>query len=442
MNPLEKLKAQLGDLQNQIDAIEAKVETDERERTEAEAKEILDLIAKQDGIQTQIDAEIAMAARAPEPQTAAQAGVVVAGPAAEASPYRNVGEYLYDLVGSAKNIAQGRPALTRVVNYQDQVMAAATGAGEAIPSDGGFLVGTDFSTDIMKRAYDNNQVINRCTRRTISGPANSIELDAVDETSRVAGSKWGGVRFYWFAEGGAMTASKPKTRKIKLELNEGGVLVYASDTLLADAPLFSQVLNDAVPDVIGANVQGAIINGTGTGQPLGILNSGAIVSQAAETGQGAATIVYENVLKMVSRIWGSMSSYAWLYNQEIIPQLGLMNVAVGTGGAPVFLPGGGVGSSATGALPMSLFTMPMIEIEQASALGTSGDLMLVNLNDYIVAEKGGVQSAMSIHVEFLTNQTVFRWVLRVDGQPTWNSPLTPEKGSATRGPFITLATRS
>ena len=443
MNPLEKLKAELGDLENQIDTINAKAAEEERDVSVDESKAIIALLDKQADIDVQIEAAERMAARPqPEPQTAAQAGIVVQGLAAEASPYKMIGEYVQDIAASAKRILSGGRALPRVVNYQDQIMAAATGAGETVPSDGGYLVGTDFASGLLTRAYENNQVISRCTRRTITGPSNSVELNGVDETSRATGSRHGGVRFYWFGEGNAMTASQPKFRKIKLELNSGGVLFYASDPLLADTTLLTEEINDAVPDEISFATQEGIINGTGTGQPQGILGSSALVSQDAESGQAAATIVYENVLKMVSRIWGPMSNYVWLYNQEIIPQLGLMNVAVGTGGAPVFLPSGGIGSSATGALPMTLFTIPMIEIEQAAALGTKGDLMLVNLSEYIVAEKGGVQAAMSIHVEFLTNQTVFRWVIRVDGQSKWNKPLTPFKGSATRSPFVALATRS
>jgi type III pantothenate kinase len=40
------------------------------------------------------------------------------------------------------------------------------------------------------------------------------------------------------------------------------------------------------------------------------------------------------------------------------------------------------------------------------------------MSQYIVADKGGVQSAVSGHVAYLTDEQVFRMVLRVDGQPT------------------------
>jgi hypothetical protein len=45
-------------------------------------------------------------------------------------------------------------------------------------------------------------------------------------------------------------------------------------------------------------------------------------------------------------------------------------------------------------------------------------------------------------VAFLTDEEVFRWILRFDGQPIRNSALTPYKGTNTTSPFVTLATRA
>jgi HK97 family phage major capsid protein len=45
----------------------------------------------------------------------------------------------------------------------------------------------------------------------------------------------------------------------------------------------------------------AIINGTGAGMPLGVLNAGCLVSVTKESGQKADTIVAENAVKMYHR---------------------------------------------------------------------------------------------------------------------------------------------
>jgi HK97 family phage major capsid protein len=84
----------------------------------------------------------------------------------------------------------------------------------------------------------------------------------------------------------------------------------------------------------------------------------------------------------------------------------------------------------------------VIPVEYCATLGTVGDLVLADMSQYAVIEKGGLQQATSIHVAFVTDETAFRAVYRLDGQPKWRTPLTPFKGSNTLSPFVTLATRS
>ena len=91
----------------------------------------------------------------------------------------------------------------------------------------------------------------------------------------------------------------------------------------------------------------------------------------------------------------------------------------------------------------SLFGRPVVPIEQCATLGDQGDIIFADLSNYILIDKGGIQSAMSIHVKFIYDESVFRFVYRVDGQPALASPITPYKGTAnTLSPFVTLAARA
>jgi HK97 family phage major capsid protein len=114
-----------------------------------------------------------------------------------------------------------------------------------------------------------------------------------------------------------------------------------------------------------------------------------------------------------------------------------MTINVGTGGVPVYMPAGGV----SGAPYATLFGRPVIAVEYCSTLGTEGDIMFLDLSQYLMIDKGGIQTASSMHVRFVNDEQVFRFVYRVDGQPLWNAPLTPANSTATQSPFITLATR-
>ena len=318
------------------------------------------------------------------------------------------------------------------------MQATVIGNSEGVPADGGFLVGTDVSDEI-NLTLTGGELLSRVDHLPISDRANSIKVNMVDESSRATGSRFGGVTGYWVTEGEAPTVSKPTFWQYKLELNKAGALGAATDELLQDAALLGRVIPQAFGEEMKFMAENAILNGTGVGQPLGIIGHASTVEVAKETGQAAATVVYENVLKMFTRIPAKLRSKAvWLVNQEVEPQLWGMALTIGVGGVPVFLPPGGASVAPHG----TLLGLPIIPVEYAAALGTVGDIVLANLGEYGFIDKGGVQAASSMHFYFDTGQTAFRAFYRLDGKPKWRTTLTPFKGSATRGPNVTLATRA
>ena len=219
---------------------------------------------------------------------------------------------------------------------------AASGLNETTPSDGGFLVQTDFATALLEDTFATGILAQKCRAIELSGNANSIKINGVDETSR-ASSRYGGIVGYWGEEAGEKTASKPKFRQIELNLKKLIGLCYATDELLADAAALESFLRAAFPAEFGFLLDDAIVNGSGAGQPLGILNAGCLVSVDKETGQTAATVMAENIMKMRSRLFASSrQNSVWLINQNIEPQLHSMALAVGTGGVPVYMPAGGL----------------------------------------------------------------------------------------------------
>jgi HK97 family phage major capsid protein len=163
------------------------------------------------------------------------------------------------------------------------------------------------------------------------------------------------------------------------------------------------------------------------------------VSVAKETGQAAASIVGENIMKMWARLWNtSRRSAVWAINQDTLPQLMQLQLPVGTGGVPLYMPPGGLSAAPYG----TVLGRPVIESEYCQTLGTVGDIMLLDFNQYQMIEKGGVEAASSIHVRFVYDETCFRFVYRVDGQSKWNAALTPKNGTNTVSPFVSLATRA
>ena len=89
-----------------------------------------------------------------------------------------------------------------------------------------------------------------------------------------------------------------------------------------------------------------------------------------------------------------------------------------------------------------ILTAPVLEIEYADNLGDAGDLILADLSQYLLCDKGTPQSAQSIHVRFIYDEWAFRFTYRVDGQPAWGSALTPANGGDTVSPFLYLQART
>jgi HK97 family phage major capsid protein len=327
----------------------------------------------------------------------------------------------------------------RIMNEERYAALKASGSNETVPSEGGWLTQVDHENEFLRLIYDSGVLTSRCSKRSLGAGFNGTTVYGRDETSRVTGSRWGGVVGYHIGEGGTLTATKPQFRKIELRLKKIAVAVYATDELLQDTTMLEQEVMDSAPKEIAFLTDDDVFEGTGVAGPLGFMASGCLISVAKEAGQAAATILFANIVKMWSRRWAANSAnYIWLINQEIEPQLFSMALSVGVGGVPVFLPPTGLSSSPYS----SLFNRPVIPVEFCSALGTQGDIALVDLSQYKLIDKGGVQSASSIHVQFLTDETVFRFIYRVDGQPIWAKPLTPFKGSNTMSPFIVLDTRA
>lgn len=319
-----------------------------------------------------------------------------------------------------------------------RLVRAPTGAGEVDPTGGGFLVQVDFAASIFMLAHDMGEIISRVSKTPISANSNGLKIPGVDETSRATGSRWGGVQSSWAAEGVAGTESRPKFRLVEFDLKKLISKMTVTDELLQDSTALTSIAAQAFSEEVMFMTEDAIVEGTGAGQPLGYLNSPALITIASEKGQAVGTVVKENIDKMWQACWGrSRKNSVWLYNQDVESQLSALNGAVGTGGELVFMPPGGISAAPYATLK----GRPIIPTEYSAALGTPGDIALVDLSQYMLVDKGGVQMATSIHVAFDTDEMRFRITYRVDGKPMWTKPIAPFKGSTSRSPFIALAQR-
>ena len=292
--------------------------------------------------------------------------------------------------------------------------------GESIPSEGGFLPPEQFVAWLLDSSLETEIVRSRATvwpmtSETLRAPG----WDAATHTSGL----FGGLVGTWLAELGAATEVYAKVRQIELHAKKLACYTAASNELVADGIDFDRQISTVLVKTIGWYLDYAFLQGTGAGQPLGILNNPALVTVSKESGQHAATIIFENAVKMYARLAPQcMGNAIWIASQTAVPQLLTMSLAVGTGGSmiqPAVLQSNG---------KFSLLGKELVFTEKVPALGTLGDLILADLSQYTIGLRKEVSLDKSIHVGWTTDQSSYRAIVRADGQGTWDKAITPKAG--------------
>ena len=308
---------------------------------------------------------------------------------------------------------------------------------ESSGDQGGFLVPEAFRAELLALALEASVVRQRATVIPMGGL--TVRMPTIRDTSH-ASTVYGGISGQWIAEAGSIsgTTNEPTFSQVALTAKKLTGYTRVSNELMADSAI---ALEAALRTMFGEGIayfeDDAFIAGSGAGQPVGVLNAGALVSVAKETGQAASTVVWENIVKMFSRMHpASLGRAVWYCNPDVLPQLAAMSLTVGTGGAPVWVANGANG------LPPTFLGRPLIYTEKAETLGTAGDIVFADFSKYLIGDRQSLEVSSSIHERFTNDQTTWRFIHRVDGRPWVDSALTPRNGSNTLSPFVALAARA
>lgn len=424
-------------------ALHTKAESEDRAMTEDETKAFESLMSEVDSFNQRAERHAKLndlageIAKAPvvmandEPDTRISGMVTPEDKLVGTGGYRNFGEFCRDLIEEAR---PGGHRSEKLGTYAKAMKRTAGYMEEGDLSQGGFLVPVEFSRQVLEKTLEQSVVRPRAFIQPMS--SNRIEIPAdVDEDH--SSNYFGGITIYRTAELGQKTPTNPTVSKIGLTLHKLVGLCHVGDELMDDAivalePWLVRKFSQAIAFVEDDD----FLNGDGANKALGAFHAlnPSRVTVTAVSGQGANTIIAENIIGMWAQLYPAGQSKAvWVANPETFPQIATMSLAVGTGGVPVWMPAGGVSGSP---FP-TLMGRPLLFSEKMQALGTAGDIGLADFSQYVIGQKG-VQVASSIHLKFDYDETSFRFVLRYDGQPTWKKYLTPKRGSKTLSPFVVL----
>ena len=303
---------------------------------------------------------------------------------------------------------------------------------EAVGATGGFLVPTEFQAKLLAAIEEVSIVRKRAfiipmTRR-------QIEVPALKQDGSTAGTpNWfGGMNAFWQEEADTITETTPNFRNIIMTAHELTAVTHASNNLLADSAISLSALlmgPHGFPGVVAWKEDYAFLRGSGSGQPLGVINAGATISVTRDT---ALSVIYVDLLSMMTALLPSANA-VWVAHIALKAELMTLT---GPAGQPAYLWG-----DATKGIPNMLLGMPIEFTEKATTLGTKGDIGLYDFSHYYIGDRKNTTIESTDQERWLRNQTSWKVTHRVDGQPWLNAPFTLVDGSTTISPFVVLTTK-
>jgi HK97 family phage major capsid protein len=306
--------------------------------------------------------------------------------------------------------------------------ALAEGSGQL----GGYTVPPEYSQRIAALIAERS--IFRPQALVLPAQAATLQVPYLDVTTAQAAGQspfFGGFKLSWTGEAQARTESEPQFKQMELRAWELSGYLTISRPLLDDGS--GEALETFLVQLVGEcsawTEDYAFLQGSGVGQPQGIIGAAATLTVSRNT---SSQVVYSDVATMISKLPPASLEFAcWAHSPSTIPQL--MQLKDGSNRA-VFL---AAGQAPDGRGKWSLCGMPAYCTEKLPALGTRGDLVLFDPRFYAIMERGMLISA-SEHVSFLKNQVVIRVVRRVDGQPRLDKAIALADGSTTCSPSVVL----
>lgn len=317
-----------------------------------------------------------------------------------------------------------------------RLMNAGSGMSEGVPSEGGFLVPSQFAGLFLDKTFEESIILPGCYAYPMT--TKTLTVPGFDSSDHSDGAIFGGVKAFWKGESDNNNIQIPRTRQLELNAKTLVLLTAATMQLQEDAPNFWPTLEQGFARAASFEVDYSLINGNGVGQPLGFLNHASVIEVSKTAAQTAVTISLNNVLEMMSRLHPACwSSAVWIAHPSTLPQLTKLYFTAGTEGSLV-----NAFTFSSGSGGYSLYGKPLYFTKKASQLGTKGDLMLIDRSQYVVGVRKNITMDMSEHVYFTTLEKAYRTVMRIDGQPAWDKPVQPRNGTDTLSWCVALESRT
>lgn len=197
-----------------------------------------------------------------------------------------------------------------------------------------------------------------------------LHIPSADDVSH-ASTLLGGMSFTWGDEGALAAESSGKYLDIALNAGKLSGYSIASNELVADSA-FETWIRRAWPLAAGWAEDDKFVNGSGAGEPLGVVNSPCAIGVTRTT---TSKVLFADIPAMLTRLLPqSFPRCVWLCGTDVLAQLLGDFLQVGTTPtAAVTAPTGWLqGDEVSG---WRLLNRPLYVTEHSPALGSTGDVI-------------------------------------------------------------------
>jgi HK97 family phage major capsid protein len=228
--------------------------------------------------------------------------------------------------------------------------------------------------------------------------------------------------------GATLTKTEPTFEMLEWRLHKLGGYTEVDNELIETSPQSIEALLSGLFGIaIQAKTERNILRGSGVGEPLGILNSPAIVNITPATN---SLFSWPDVGAMWSRFKSAGGTPVWLIHPSVWPDI--LTMELGSNGANAWTLNmqSGQGQNING--------FPIITSEHLPQANSAGNVVLADLGAYLLFNTPDLSIAYSEHAAFLNDQGTWRFTQRIDGMPWLRSPITlaDPTGSYTVSPFV------
>lgn len=307
--------------------------------------------------------------------------------------------FFADVVASNKGDQIARERLTK--GLSGKAMTEGTG------SAGGYLVNPEIMSELITLREQSAVLRSLCSKVNVT--SSSIQIASVT----------GGATAGWVAE----LASKPSADltfgQVTASVFTAAGLGVVSNQLLADAsPSVDGLVTSDIAKRLATLEEVAFLDGSGSGQPTGILNTSGVNSTSL-----TSTTIPDLLDAIVDGITNVQTNYQGNPSHIIMhPRTWARILKARESSAPsTYLIGAGstaFGRRANDPLPAGeLFGLPVVLTKNMPTTKGSGSnesrVVVGAFNEALILDRQGVTVDQSPHVYFTTNQTVFRVEERV-----------------------------